>query len=94
MGTYLKTLIDAINILIKNVQDNTKQNEKLETEVKMQRKVDEKNRLFLEGLIKTLIANQQVREKNTWATLGKVLDWVLRVGIILLSVAVGVKILA
>jgi hypothetical protein len=87
--------MDIQELLEKNIQAieaNTKQGEKLEVEYKLTRKSDAKNRTFLESLVTKLINNQQAQQNKTWDTLKTILDWSLRIGMIGVCVALGLKI--
>lgn len=94
MPKDLSTLIDKITDLDKNTQENTKQMVKVETEIALTRKIDIENRKFLEKLVLHYIQAEKKQQANLWRTLGTILEWVLRVGLIGLGIAFGIKYLS
>jgi len=89
-----QSLRDEILHLNKNLKYLTSCFTELTVEVKTSREVDEENQKFLHDIIKQLLSDNKQEKKQTWDVIVKIVDWALRIGIIIVGAAFGFKLVS
>jgi len=80
-----------IRELNNNLRSNTDRLSELKLETETARKVEEDNIKFMQELIKQLVENGSIRGKQRFEIVKSVLEWGIRISIIVLLIGLGLK---
>lgn len=87
----LKDVKEEMRDFNNNLQYNTNQTAKLKTEITTQMKIEEDNQRFMQDIITRLLDDKTVKRKQAADIAKVVIDWVFRIGFVVLLVVLGVK---